>query len=176
MTTPELDPAVVTAAALGIAAICHECSGRHASPHMADARAALTAAYPLFVADKDAEINRMRGQLDRAGHSLRRSNLRIDRLTAERDEARAAIDAAVAERLAPIEALAVSLPNLLGDDAELAASVRDHIRAALSTAKEGCAGNDPTCPCQDGDACHYKTYGDSPAMEIPPPTAKAASE
>lgn len=30
-----------------------------------------------------------------------------------------------------------------------------------------CIGEDPTCPCQDGDACHYKTYGDSPAMPLP---------
>jgi hypothetical protein len=21
-----------------------------------------------------------------------------------------------------------------------------------------CIGGDPTCPCQDGDACHYKAY------------------
>lgn len=26
---------------------------------------------------------------------------------------------------------------------------------------------DPWCPCQDGDPCHYKTYGNSPAWPIP---------
>lgn len=29
-----------------------------------------------------------------------------------------------------------------------------------------CRGNDPTCPCQDGDACHYETVDGSPAMPI----------
>ena len=29
-----------------------------------------------------------------------------------------------------------------------------------------CIGSDPTCPCQDGDACHYRTYGDSEAMPV----------
>ena len=29
-----------------------------------------------------------------------------------------------------------------------------------------CVGRDPLCPCQDGgDACHYLTVGDSPAMK-----------
>ena len=27
-----------------------------------------------------------------------------------------------------------------------------------------CRHGDPTCPCQDGDPCHYERYGDSPAM------------
>ena len=27
-----------------------------------------------------------------------------------------------------------------------------------------CVGNDPHCPCQDGDLCHYE--GDDP-MEVP---------
>lgn len=30
-----------------------------------------------------------------------------------------------------------------------------------------CIGNDPTCPCQDGDPCHYRTYGNSPGWPIP---------
>lgn len=33
-----------------------------------------------------------------------------------------------------------------------------------------CIGNDPGCPCQDGDACHYVDMPGSPAMK-PKPTA-----
>lgn len=33
-----------------------------------------------------------------------------------------------------------------------------------------CPGNDPGCPCQDGDACHYCDLSGSPAM-APKPTA-----
>ena len=28
-----------------------------------------------------------------------------------------------------------------------------------------CKYYDPTCPCQDGDQCHYETYGDSKGMD-----------
>lgn len=28
-----------------------------------------------------------------------------------------------------------------------------------------CIGNDPGCPCQDGDACHYVDMPGSPAMK-----------
>ncbi|HEX3539654.1 MAG TPA: hypothetical protein VHT75_04345 [Acidimicrobiales bacterium] len=30
-----------------------------------------------------------------------------------------------------------------------------------------CIGNDPMCPCQDGDACHYVDYPGSPSIPIP---------
>lgn len=29
-----------------------------------------------------------------------------------------------------------------------------------------CRYGDPTCPCQDGDSCHYEDAGDSPAWPI----------
>jgi hypothetical protein len=32
---------------------------------------------------------------------------------------------------------------------------------------ETCIGGNPTCPCQDGDACHYKDAPGSKAMPIP---------
>lgn len=32
-----------------------------------------------------------------------------------------------------------------------------------------CIANDPTCPCRDGDACHYVAYPGSPAVPLPPP-------
>lgn len=35
-----------------------------------------------------------------------------------------------------------------------------------------CVGRDPLCPCQDGDACHYKDSGDTKAWATPDePTA-----
>ena len=30
-----------------------------------------------------------------------------------------------------------------------------------------CIGNDPSCPCQDGDACHYRAVAGTPAMRKP---------
>jgi hypothetical protein len=32
---------------------------------------------------------------------------------------------------------------------------------------ELCIGKDPRCPCQDGDACHYKDCGDTKALPVP---------
>jgi hypothetical protein len=32
---------------------------------------------------------------------------------------------------------------------------------------EPCVGKDPRCPCQDGDACHYKDCGDTKALPVP---------
>lgn len=33
--------------------------------------------------------------------------------------------------------------------------------------QEPCIGKDPRCPCQDGDACHYKDCGDTKALPVP---------
>jgi hypothetical protein len=33
---------------------------------------------------------------------------------------------------------------------------------------EPCAGNDPTCPCQDGDPCHYEDFSGTPAFSVLP--------
>jgi hypothetical protein len=33
---------------------------------------------------------------------------------------------------------------------------------------EPCIGKDPRCPCQDGDACHYKDCGNTKARPVPP--------
>lgn len=30
-----------------------------------------------------------------------------------------------------------------------------------------CIGNDPGCPCQDGDACHYRDIPGSPGWPVP---------
>lgn len=38
----------------------------------------------------------------------------------------------------------------------------------FTAATKPCIGRDPTCPCQDGDACHYVDLPGSPAMPIPP--------
>jgi len=32
---------------------------------------------------------------------------------------------------------------------------------------EPCIGKDPRCPCQDGDACHYKDCGSTKALPVP---------
>jgi hypothetical protein len=37
------------------------------------------------------------------------------------------------------------------------------IREDAQRMQAQCPHGDPCCPCQDGDACHYETYGDSPA-------------
>ena len=33
---------------------------------------------------------------------------------------------------------------------------------------KACPFGDPFCPCQDGDACHYRDTPNSPAMPPPP--------
>lgn len=33
--------------------------------------------------------------------------------------------------------------------------------------RKPCIGNDPACPCQDGDPCHYLPYDGTAAMPIP---------
>jgi len=35
-----------------------------------------------------------------------------------------------------------------------------------------CVGNDPTCPCQDGDACHYKGKDPWPIKSKPAPVGQ----
>ena len=32
-----------------------------------------------------------------------------------------------------------------------------------------CIGKDPRCPCQDGDACHYKDCGSTKALPVAQP-------
>lgn len=56
---------------------------------------------------------------------------------------------ALADALRPM----AKAPCFDGIDIERAA---DYLRAQA----EPCIGNDPTCPCQDGDACHYRDAAD----------------
>ena len=44
--------------------------------------------------------------------------------------------------------------------------VRHAIKAALEQA-EPCIGKDSRCPCQDGDACHYKDCKGTKAWPVP---------
>jgi len=37
---------------------------------------------------------------------------------------------------------------------------------ALTKQVQPCIGKDPLCPCQDGDACHYKDAGDTKAWPV----------
>jgi len=43
----------------------------------------------------------------------------------------------------------------------------DQLRKAL--AQPSCVGKDPRCPCQDGDACHYKDCVDTKARPVAQP-------
>jgi len=36
----------------------------------------------------------------------------------------------------------------------------------ISQHPEPCIGKDPRCPCQDGDACHYKDCGGTKALPV----------
>lgn len=38
---------------------------------------------------------------------------------------------------------------------------------AFPSAPPPCIGSDPLCPCQDGDACHYRDTPGSAAMPVP---------
>lgn len=40
---------------------------------------------------------------------------------------------------------------------------------AAQPEQEPCVGKDPRCPCQDGDACHYKDCGDTKARPVAQP-------
>jgi len=46
------------------------------------------------------------------------------------------------------------------------------ILRALAAEPAPCAGNDPLCPCQDGDACHYRDSGETKAWPVPEHTQK----
>ena len=56
--------------------------------------------------------------------------------------------------------------NSLGNT--IAQEAREHLFTALAQPEqEPCIGKDPRCPCQDGDACHYKDCGDTKALPVP---------
>jgi hypothetical protein len=71
--------------------------------------------------------------------------------------------------LADAYALAVAatphMPTPL--ERKLAVVRMERARNALEAALEQpCVGKDPRCPCQDGDACHYKDCGDTKARPV----------
>jgi hypothetical protein len=41
------------------------------------------------------------------------------------------------------------------------------VLSALAETPTPCAGNDPLCPCADGDSCHYKDAGKTKAWPVP---------
>jgi len=41
------------------------------------------------------------------------------------------------------------------------------VAAGSGEQRDPCIGNDPACPCQDGDACHYKDTPTTKAWPIP---------
>jgi hypothetical protein len=40
-------------------------------------------------------------------------------------------------------------------------------KAVDHVSPDPCIGGDKSCPCHDGDACHYKDLPGSPAMPLP---------
>lgn len=55
------------------------------------------------------------------------------------------------------------------DVAEILSAEVVRLQAALAQPEqEPCIGKDPRCPCQDGDACHYKDCGNTKARPVPP--------
>jgi hypothetical protein len=55
-----------------------------------------------------------------------------------------------------------------------ASKLEKQLRAALTEQVQPCIGKDPLCPCQDGDACHYKDAGDTKALPIKPEQVQPA--
>jgi len=56
------------------------------------------------------------------------------------------------------------------DVAEILSAEVERLREALAQPEqqaEPCIGKDPRCPCQDGDACHYKDCGGTKALPVP---------
>ena len=58
----------------------------------------------------------------------------------------------------------LSLARNLQAEAELADSKR---RRVLPASTPPCIGQDATCPCQDGDPCHYVAYPGTAALPLP---------
>ena len=55
------------------------------------------------------------------------------------------------------------------DVAEILSAEIERLRKVLAQPEqEPCIGKDPQCPCQDGDACHYKDSGGTKALPVPP--------
>jgi len=46
----------------------------------------------------------------------------------------------------------------------VAALLLAHQLQVAADAYPACPHGDPSCPCQDGDSCHYEPSGDTPAM------------
>jgi len=54
--------------------------------------------------------------------------------------------------------------------AEILSAEVERLREALAQPEqEPCIGKDPRCPCQDGDACHYKDCGGTKALPVAQP-------
>ena len=64
------------------------------------------------------------------------------------------------------EALTMCL-EYIETDAHERKYVRHAIKAALEQQAEPCTGKDSRCPCQDGDACHYKDCKATKAWPVP---------
>jgi hypothetical protein len=71
------------------------------------------------------------------------------------------LSAALEERFAALNEL---FKKVGAENARLRDALANNIIQLAQLRAIGCRGNDPTCPCHDGDACHYR--GENP-MKTP---------
>jgi len=85
---------------------------------------------------------------------------------------------ALARQLCYEIAGAISEDDISGSDygsvdvAEILSAEVERLREVLAQPEqqaEPCIGKDPRCPCQDGDACHYKDCGSTKALPVAQP-------
>jgi len=59
----------------------------------------------------------------------------------------------------------MSCPVCAGNDANMPCAYPVERPAGCLRVARACPFGDPLCPCQDGDACHYRDLPGSPAMQ-----------
>jgi hypothetical protein len=64
------------------------------------------------------------------------------------------------------ETLTVVYQRGFADGKAAANAMHDLARLGQEIEQEPCVGKDPRCPCQDGDACHYKDCGNTKARPV----------
>jgi len=87
--------------------------------------------------------------MQQALEALQLPSLKTERMLIQRDKAITALREALAQE------------HAMHDLARLGQEIEQEPQA------EPCIGKDPRCPCQDGDACHYKNCGDTKALPVP---------
>jgi hypothetical protein len=65
------------------------------------------------------------------------------------------------------DTLTVVYQRGFADGKKAANAMHELARLGQEIEQEPCVGKDPRCPCQDGDACHYKDCGGTKARPVP---------